>query len=205
MSNDRPGSGHVEPGGIADAIALDAVAVVSSFLPNDLVAALRARAKACDAAGEFVAAGVGRGSARALHTDQRGDRIRWIDEAPADAAERGFLAALEGVRADVNRTLALGAFALEAHYALYPPGAGYRRHLDRFRDDDARVLSVVAYLNDAWHADDGGALRLHLDSGPRDVLPAGGTLVAVLSASVAHEVLPASRERISIAGWFRRR
>ncbi len=66
-------------------------------------------------------------------------------------------------------------------------------------------VEIVAYLNDAWHADDGGALRLHLDSGPRDVLPAGGTLVAFLSASVAHEVLPASRERISIAGWFRRR
>lgn len=205
MNLKLPDSEPADAVAISAAIASGAQAVVPSFLPDDLVMALRTRAKACDAAGEFVAAGVGRGATRAMRSEERGDRIRWIDDAPADGAERAFLAAVDVVRRDVNRSLALGAFALEAHYAIYPPGAGYRRHLDRFRDDDARVLSIVAYLNDAWKEGDGGALRLHLPSGTRDVLPVGGTLVAFLSASVEHEVLPARRERLAITGWFRRR
>ena len=94
---------------------------------------------------------------------------------------------------------------VEAHYAIYPPGTRYGRHRDRFRDDDARVLSCVLYLNDAWTHDDGGALRLYDGDGAIDVLPEGGRLVAFLSADFEHEVLPARRERLSIAGWFRRR
>jgi SM-20-related protein len=67
------------------------------------------------------------------------------------------------------------------------------------------VLSCIVYLNDAWDARDGGALRLHLRGGARDVLPVGGTLVAFLSDRVEHEVLAATRERLSVAAWFRRR
>ena len=100
----------------------------------------------------------------------------------------------------------LGLFSFEGHYAIYPPGGGYARHKDRFRDDDARVLSCVAYLNDEWRACDGGALRIHRDAAPPlDVLPRGGTLVAFLSERFDHEVLPAARERCSVTGWFRRR
>jgi SM-20-related protein len=97
-------------------------------------------------------------------------------------------------------------FAFEGHYALYPPGAFYRRHRDRFRDDDGRVLSCVLYLNQDWDAGDGGTLRIHLDGGDtRDVLPAGGTFACFLADRFEHEVLPATRERLAISGWFRRR
>jgi SM-20-related protein len=113
---------------------------------------------------------------------------------------------LERLRFALNETTFLGLFAFEGHYALYPPGAFYRRHRDRFRDDDARVVSCVLYLNQAWTAADGGALRIHLSrTNARDVLPIGGTLVCFLADQYEHEVLPATRERLSIAGWFRRR
>ena len=62
------------------------------------------------------------------------------------------------------------------------------------------------YLNDGWQAEDGGQLRLYLADGQvRDVLPEAGTLVVFLSADIPHEVLPASRDRLSLTGWFRRR
>ncbi|HET9340154.1 MAG TPA: 2OG-Fe(II) oxygenase, partial [Casimicrobiaceae bacterium] len=122
-----------------------------------------------------------------------------------DPAERELAVALDVLRRDVNRALAIGAFSLEMHYAIYPPGAGYARHRDRFGDDDARVLSCVAYLNDAWRDDDGGALRLHVAGGPLDVLPRSGTLVAFLAERIEHEVLPAKRMRLAVSGWFRRR
>ena len=105
----------------------------------------------------------------------------------------------------IRRSL-LGLFSFEGHYAIYPPGAGYRRHRDRFRDDDARVLSCVLYLNAGWSMQDGGALRMHFDGGQQgDVLPIGGTLVCFLSERFEHEVLPATRERLALTGWFRRR
>ena len=100
----------------------------------------------------------------------------------------------------------LGLFSFEGHYALYPPGAFYRRHRDRFRDDDARLLSCVSISMMAWTAADGGALRLYLPGKDTcDVLPIGGTLVCFLADRHEHEVLPATRDRLAIAGWFRRR
>ena len=190
---------------VADALVASGVAIVPGFLDRALVTRLRERALGLDRAGGFVAAGVGRAASLAQRDDVRGDRIRWIGLPSDDASENALEAALDPVRRDVNRSLALGAFDLEMHYALYPAGASYARHRDRFRDDDARVLSCVAYLNDAWGEDDGGALRLHLDDGPRDVAPLGGTLVVFLADRVEHEVLPSMRERLAVAGWFRRR
>ncbi|HZW71900.1 MAG TPA: 2OG-Fe(II) oxygenase [Caldimonas sp.] len=120
--------------------------------------------------------------------------------------ERTLWTALDTLRVALNRHAFLGLLSLEAHYAIYPTGAFYARHRDRFRDDDARVLSWALYLNDGWTAADGGALRLHLNARQtRDVLPEGGTFACFLSDSVEHEVLPSTRARLSIAGWFRRR
>ena len=99
-----------------------------------------------------------------------------------------------------------GLAEYEGHYALYPPGASYARHRDRFRDDDTRVLSCVLYLNEGWRREDGGALRLYVEGGRAiDVRPEGGTLVAFLSGRFDHEVLPARRPRLALTGWFRRR
>ncbi|MOA08544.1 hypothetical protein D3C78_1283200 [compost metagenome] len=67
-------------------------------------------------------------------------------------------------------------------------------------------MSAVFYLNADWQAEQGGALRMYLPGGEeRDVLPLAGTLVVFLSADLPHAVLPATRERLSLTGWFRRR
>ena len=190
----------------ADDLESQGYTIVPAFVSPATVAALRARADALDAAGELRAAGVGRGAQRVVDAGARGDRIRWIDPREDDSAEQALHAALDAVRLGVNRALALGLFDVELHYALYPPGARYAPHVDRFRDDDARVLSCVLYLNDAWTQADGGALRLHLARDATiDVLPVAGTLVTFLSARFLHEVLPARRTRYSVTGWFRRR
>jgi SM-20-related protein len=188
------------------AIAAEGFAVVPGFLRDSAVAALSADARQRDAAGEFRSAGVGRDGHCALHPAIRGDRILWLDEAHAAPAIRPALQALDHLRGALNATLYLGLFSFEAHYALYPPGAHYQRHRDRFRDDDARVLSCALYLNRDWTVADAGHLRIHFeDGGRREVLPVGGTLVCFLSERFEHEVLPATRERLALTGWFRRR
>jgi len=190
---------------VIDAIAAQGYVVVREFIDAETVAALRARALELDAAGRFTAAAVGHGAGRVERVDVRGDRICWLDSSTSDRAELFLFAKLEAVRLAANHALQLGLFELEGHYAIYAPGHGYARHRDRFRDDDARVLSIVLYLNDRWRTHEGGALRLHLaDRAWVDVTPQGGTLAAFLSDRFAHEVLPTTRQRLSIAGWFRR-
>jgi SM-20-related protein len=190
---------------IVDAIADTGCAIAPHFLPPAAIAVLRAEAWRRDAAGALVPAAVGRGAARSDRRAVRGDRILWLDATAPATAERVLLTALEALRLAANRELQLGLFEYEGHYALYPPGAFYARHLDRFRDDDARTLSCILYLNEDWRPEDGGALRLHVDGAPRDVLPAGGTLVAFLAERFEHEVLPAARPRLAVTGWFMRR
>jgi SM-20-related protein len=188
---------------VAGVIAEQGYIVLPRFISRDEVDALRARLREQDAAGNLRAAAVG-GTRTAL-PEVRGDRTLWLDPATAGEAERRVLAALEALRVAVNGATFAGLFALECHYAIYPPGARYQRHLDCLRDDDARVLTFVLYLNQDWGVRDGGELMLYVGAGALMVSPAGGTLVAFLSAQFEHEVLPAARERCSLTGWFRRR
>jgi len=190
---------------ICAAIAADGFAIEAEFLPPPVVAALAEEAHHRDAAGEFRPAGIGRGDRRVERSDIRGDRILWLEENTRVAAERAAIDALETLRLALNRAAYLGLFGFEGHYALYPPGAFYRRHRDRFRDDDARVVSCALYLNATWRDADGGALRIYLDDGRAlDVPPLGGTLACFLAERYEHEVLPATRERLALTGWFRR-
>jgi SM-20-related protein len=170
-----------------------------------LTARLRERCLELDAAGALRPARIGRGAAERRAADVRGDFIAWLD-APADDAERELVARLDDLRERLNRELMTGLVDFEGHFARYPAGAGYARHIDRLSGSDVRVLSAVLYLNDAWSDADGGELRVHLpQGGAREVPPRGGTLVVFRSERFEHEVLPARRERLSFTGWFRRR
>jgi SM-20-related protein len=187
-------------------VAAHGYAIVPCFLSAAAVDALRERAEAAFAGGRMTLAAIGRGGARQRDATVRGDAILWLDEATADATECALLATLDEVRRRVNEALFAGLWDFEGHYARYPAGAGYARHVDRFRDQDTRVLSFVLYLNPNWQADAGGALRLHVEGDESiDVQPIGGTAVAFLADVFAHEVLPATRPRWSFTGWFRRR
>jgi SM-20-related protein len=136
----------------------------------------------------------------------RGDSTSWFCTETPTPPQRVFSEHMDHLRGVLNRELMLGLVDSESHYAVYPAGARYARHLDRTRGSDARVISAVFYLNDAWLPSEGGALRLYMgDGSQRDISPQGGTLVLFLSAEFEHEVLPATRTRKSIACWMRQR
>lgn len=175
--------------------------VLPATLTHELAEECRKRARA----GALNPAGVGRGQGLAVREGIRGDSIQWLEHgqsAPSD----GYLQAMDELRSALNQAFYLGLEDFECHFACYPPGAFYQKHLDRFRDDDRRTVTAVYYLNEAWQTEQGGALRLYLaDDTELDVLPSAGTLVLFISAELPHEVLPATRERLSLTGWFRRR
>lgn len=190
---------------IVEAIARDGYAIAPDALPARHVTALREAARLRDARGKFVPAGVGRGAERIVRAEVRGDRICWIDVPDLQPCEARWFAQLETLRCSLNAGLMLGLLEFEGHYAIYPAGGSYSRHRDRFRDDDARVLSCVLYLNEEWGACDGGELRLFTGSGAVDIPPCAGTLVVFLSERFEHEVRATQRDRYAFTGWFRRR
>ncbi len=192
---------------IARELAEAGWSVCAEFLPREQIAALAGELRGRFADGEFHAAGIGGGTQHRLLPEIRSDRIHWLDETAQTTAQAPYFAALEALRLAINRELFLGLFDFEGHMAIYPPGSFYRKHLDQFQDVAQRKVSAILYLNDGWQAEDGGQLRIYLeesaDSDSIDVLPRGGTLVCFLSERFYHEVLPATRERLSVTGWFR--
>lgn len=175
--------------------------ILPETLTRELAVECRKRARD----GALSPAGVGRGQGLAVREGIRGDSIQWLESGQSPPSD-GYLQAMDEVRQALNQAFFLGLEDFECHFASYPPGAFYQKHLDRFRDDDRRTVTAVYYLNDDWQADEGGALRMYLpDETELDVLPAAGTLILFMSAELPHEVLPATRERLSLTGWFRRR
>jgi SM-20-related protein len=162
-------------------------------------------AQARQAQGEFAAARIGNDASRQRRTDIRGDFTCWLRE-PLHPVERLLLENLEQLRLELNREAYLGLFELELHYARYPPGSGYARHLDQPRGATQRKVSLALYLNTEWRPLAGGALRIFAATDAfRDIEPIAGRLVCFLTEGCEHAVLPAHRERWSISGWFRAR
>ena len=190
---------------IIDDLATQGWSLLPGFADQTLTAELAQECRARVKNGALSPARVGRGAGQEIREAIRGDQIEWLEpgqSAPTDA----YLQLIDGLRLALNQQLFLGLDSYESHFAFYPAGAFYKKHLDRFRDDDRRTVSVVLYLNEQWQDDFGGELRLHLPDGEtRDVRPDAGSLVVFMSADMPHEVLPATRERLSLAGWFRRR
>lgn len=179
--------------------------VRTDFLPLEAIASLRAEARQFWQEEEFRAAGIGRSGGYAIRSEIRSDHIRWLDEQRPSLAQTAYWEAIEQLRQELNRELFLSLACFEAHFAIYPPGAFYQKHLDRFSDADERVISCTLYLNEAWKAEDGGQLRLYFPDGYQDVLPTAGTCALFRSDTFFHEVWPATKARFSLTGWFRRR
>ena len=146
-------------------------------------------------------AGIGKESRQVIN-EIRGDYIEWIDKKnPADPINV-YLQQLQNLMLFLNQSLFLSMKDIEVHIARYPAGAFYKRHLDQFKKDDHRRLTVICYLNKNWTQDDGGQLRIYNDGGYVDILPEAGRLVCFRSDLLEHEVLAANRERNAITGWM---
>jgi SM-20-related protein len=181
------------------------IAVQDQFIAPSEVLLLAAGAHEREARGDFTAARVGNSPKPQRREEIRGDFTCWVRE-PLFPAERRLLEELEQLRLHLNRENYLGLFELELHYARYPPGAQYARHVDQPFGASQRKVSLVLYLNAAWEEEAGGALRFFDNAeGFRDIEPIGGRLVCFLTQGRQHAVLTAHRERLSISGWFRSR
>jgi SM-20-related protein len=197
---------HDQLNTIADALVTSGYVVLDGCVPNALVESLAKTVFELQES-DMKVAGIGRLTDFQLHDSIRADKIHWIS-ANSDITS-AFLTYMESLRVGINQQLFMGLFDFESHFAHYPVGAFYKKHVDAFRHSQGqanRVLSCVLYLNHDWHVHQGGELLIYEGSGEEiieRVLPTFGRLVIFLSEKCPHEVLPAVRERNSIAGWFR--
>ena len=72
-------------------------------------------------------------------------------------------------------------------------------------DDDARTVSAVLYLNDARLPEHGGALLSAPAAAAVDIQPTGVAWWCLCPPAPSTKSRSASRDRLSLTGWLRRR
>jgi len=153
---------------------------------------------------KFHPAGIGRDSKQIRNDSVRSDDICWITG--ESNGEREWLQWIAKMQIFINRRLFLGLFSFESHFSHYAIGDFYQRHVDAFKGETNRILSIVVYLSPNWNEGDGGELVLYESANDLEGLkinPVFGTVVVFLSEDFPHEVLVTTKNRYSIAGWFR--
>lgn len=187
---------------LADSVAENGYAVIDDFLSKHEIDSILALDGFKNGLLHFKKAGIGKNQEKRINEAIRGDYILWIDPNNAEPPLLTYLDKLKQVIAFVNQSLFLSLKDCEVHQTIYPIGSFYKRHLDQFKKDDHRKLSVICYLNKDWKEADGGQLRMCLGNESKDIFPLAGRLVCFRSDLLEHEVLPATRERLSLTGWL---
>ena len=187
---------------LADGLADQGYAIIDSFLCDEQVSAIVSSDGFKNGLLQFKKAGIGKQQDKQINESIRGDYIEWIEPASALPSVGVYLHKLDELIQFVNRSLYLSLKDYEVHQTIYPIGSFYKRHLDQFKKDDKRKLSVICYLNQNWQTKEGGQLRIYMETKSIDVFPVAGRLVCFRSDLLEHEVLPATRERLSITGWL---
>ena len=187
---------------LVDGLADQGYAIVDHFLSEQEVSSILELEEFKNALLQFKKAGIGKQQDMQINESIRGDYIQWIDKQKSAEPFRMYLKRLEDLIPYINQTLFLSLKDYEVHMTIYPVGSFYKRHLDQFKKDDHRKLSIICYLNTDWKESEGGQLRMHLPEETKDVFPIAGRLVCFRSDQIEHEVLPAVRERLSLTGWM---
>lgn len=187
---------------IVDGLAEQGYAVIDNFLDPAEVKAILGLEAFADAATSFKKAGIGKNQDLQINEAIRGDYIQWVDRNTAPAPVKVYLDKLQTLIQAVNQGLFLSLKDYEVHMTVYPPGSYYKRHLDQFKKDDHRKLSVICYLNEDWREEHGGQLRMYLPGETLDFLPLAGRLVCFRSDQIEHEVIAGTRARRSLTGWM---
>lgn len=193
-------------------VASQKYSVVEGFFSKEDVQLLRQSLLHKHEEDAFKKAAIGNRLNEIIEKSIRGDVILWIDEAAANEAEQVFFNKMNDLIHYLNTTCFLGILHKEFHYALYPVGTFYKRHIDTFQNDDRRKLSFVCYLNEeGWLPENGGELTLYLNNSgasetiEKSIYPLPGRVVIFESQMIEHEVKLVKKERLSITGWLKTR
>lgn len=198
-------------------ILLQGHAIIDNFLSVQEVQDLSTTLLAFYEKGKFKKAGIGNQIQLQVVSEIRGDYICWLEKDTLQICNDLYFNKIDQVINYLNSTCYLGITEIEAHFAVFPQGTRYRRHLDRFQNSDnqnfdknnykSRKLSVICYLNPIWEIENGGELAMYLPDidGCEQIvkiLPQGGKFICFESHKIPHEVFMAHKDRYSLTGWL---
>ncbi len=189
---------------IIEGIIENNYAIIDNFFDDNTIEILREGLKKTYASSSFKKAAIGNQSSLQIKDEIRGDHIFWLEEKGNDLASKMYFDKINELINYLNATCYLGIRDKEFHFAIYPKGTFYKRHLDTFQNDSKRKLSVVCYLNqENWLPEYGGALVIYKNDESITIYPEKGRMVIFESQLLEHEVLPVNQERWSITGWLK--
>lgn len=156
---------------------------------------------------QFRKAKVGDKDNAALHQEIRNDQIKWITEENATVIQKQYLALVYDLMIHFKQSFFMPLNTFECHFAMYEEGGYYKKHFDSFKNKNARLFTIVLYLNPNWSETDGGSLVIYNQEN-EDLIdaivhPKIGNFTIFLSENIQHEVLSCRNERFSLTGWLR--
>ena len=188
---------------LIDSFINDKVGIAEHFLNESLAAHLKENLTTLFAQNKMQHAGTGNNLIVERNKLMRGDSIHWLDRAHNDEYENSFFDLMDQFVKYLNENCYTGISSYEFHYTLYTPGTFYKKHMDRFQNNDSRKFSMIMYLNTDWVAENGGELCIHHESGLQNISPMNGKVVFFKSNELEHEVLMTNKKRMSITGWLK--
>lgn len=180
--------------------------LIDNFLLEEQVEELRRIAQQSQQQGAFQQAKIGRTVLTQQNATIRRDDICWLDQFNEHQSVQIFLKKMQDVRQALNQSLFLSLHEFETHFAIYQPGAFYKKHVDQFKTTSNRIISCVYYLNEAWQPEFGGQLKIYSieDDLLQEVVPLKNRFICFRS-ELPHEVALTKHTRYSIAGWMKTR
>ena len=181
----------------------DKVGITENFLTESLAFHLKENLTKCYSTQQLHQAGIGNAVLAVQDKLVRSDMIFWLDRKHNDQYENEFFELMDQFISHLNSSCYAGITGYEFHYTLYEKGSFYKKHIDRFRNNDSRQYSMIMYLNEGWQNGDGGELNIHHIDHQQKIAPINNKTVFFKSDEIEHEVLVTNKTRMSITGWLK--
>lgn len=180
--------------------------LIDNFMPPTDYQKLRTIAQTMHDTNQLQDAKIGQYLEKKQNNTIRTDKISWLDEHVSEPAIQAYLQKVHTLVTFINQHLFLSLIELEAHFAVYPPGAFYKKHVDQFNTNKNRKISCVYYLNEQWTDQFGGHLKLYSpeDRLLQEIGPQGNRFIC-FNSELPHEVCLTHQTRYSITGWMKTR
>jgi SM-20-related protein len=187
-------------------------AVIDQFIPLKEGISLLNLLQSRKLDGLFKPAAIGKAQDKSIEQSIRSDQVLWLNANDSNEAISSWFRRIRLLSDAIRKGLFIPINDFECHFAHYPSGTFYKKHLDAFKDSDERLVSIIGYLNPDWKIGDGGELLIydnkptiapHKQSVIDTIEPMMGRVVLMLSKEVPHEVALSKTDRYSITGWLR--
>lgn len=182
-----------------DLLAVNDFVIIDNFLTDDQLSVVKSEFD--NNLAHFNPAGIGALNNNQINEGIRSDYTLWIDRERDPELSVWFDIADETIM-KLNRYCYLSLSGFEFHFAHYPKGSFYKKHLDQFKERSNRLISMILYLNERWQDGDGGELKIFSENEPILVPPINNRCILFKSDKVLHEVLRSNVDRKSITGWL---